>query len=119
MPARPPVLAASAPPPEALSNLRRPIRRIVASPLLVDWTGQTLPPPIASRALPLLDLHQLVMCRFYRRFRRHALDRLRVHVDDDVLSLHLGGVLGRRSGIAQHPAGDRDLLERGQDRVDA
>jgi hypothetical protein len=41
-----------------------------------------------------VDLDHLSVRPLDRIGRRHALDRLRVHVDDDVLGLHLGGFLG-------------------------
>src|SRR6266850_6134271 len=40
-----------------------------------------------------VDLDHFSVRPLDRIGRRHALDRLRVHVDDDVLGLHLGGFL--------------------------
>jgi hypothetical protein len=59
-----------------------------------------------------MDLDELCMGPFDRIGRRHALDGLRVHVDDDVLGLHLGCVLIGRPSIAPQPPGHRNLLER-------
>src|SRR6185437_12953997 len=65
-----------------------------------------------------VDLDHLSVRPLDRIGRRHALDRLRVHVDDDVLGLHLGGSLVGRSGIACQPSRDWYLLEGGEDRID-
>src|SRR6185437_14635428 len=46
--------------------------------------------PQRSRRSGAVDLHQFVVCRLHRRGGVHTLNRLRVHVDDDVLRLHLG-----------------------------
>ena len=59
-----------------------------------------------------MDLDELCMGPFDRIGRRHALDGLRVHVDDDVLGLHLGCILIGRPSIAPQPPGHRNLLER-------
>src|SRR5215475_2337017 len=59
-----------------------------------------------------IDLDELRMGPFDRIGGGHALDCLSVHVNDDVLGLHLGRFLIGWPSIARQPPGDRDLLER-------
>src|SRR6267378_3786575 len=47
-----------------------------------------------------VGLDDLRVCPLGRVLGRHALDRLRVHVDDDVLADHLGGLAVGRPGVA-------------------
>jgi hypothetical protein len=81
------------------------------------WPSASLHSPMAHGDVKrfgsaVIDLHELCMGPFDRIGRRHALDGLRVHVDDDVLGLHLGCFLIGRPGITCQPPGHRDLLER-------
>ena len=66
-----------------------------------------------------VDLDHLSVRPLDRIGRRHPLDRLRVHVYNDVLGLHLGGFLVGWSGIACQPSRDWNLLEGCEDRIDA
>src|SRR3990172_3707179 len=56
-----------------------------------------------NEASALVDLLQFPLGPLHGVFGLHALDRLRVHVDDDVLGVHLGRLGGRRSGVSEDP----------------
>src|SRR5258707_12753087 len=65
-----------------------------------------------------VDLGEFAMRPFDGFFRRHALDRLRVHVDNDILGHRFGrGAAGGTgmTGIARRDLPDR--LERQHDRI--
>src|SRR5438128_4448492 len=49
----------------------------------------------------LVDLLELALGPFHRVFGLHALNGLRVHVDDDVLGVRLGGLGRRWSGMPE------------------
>src|SRR6266481_6533801 len=74
---------------------------------------------IRSRLRSGVDLHELVMSPFYRVFGRCALDRLRIHVDDDVFGFDFGSLAVRASSKAFETADARQILERAQHRIDA
>src|SRR5262249_34971619 len=78
-------------------------------------------PPFAGatgRIWLRVNLRHLVMRPFYRVPRRHAPDRLGVHVDHAVLGDDLGSLAVGRPGIAGEPADLWQVAERQQDRVD-
>src|SRR5579883_731347 len=114
------------------AQTRRPPASQLSPPPASAGASATMRPPatpISTRSPPAtraflrisstsgVDFHQLAMRPGDGVLRLHALHRLGVHVDDDVLGLHLGGLARGRPGIAEQPAGDRDHLERGQHRI--
>src|SRR5437016_3656461 len=103
MPASPPVAAANAPPPESCNARRR-----------VTCAMSSLPQISVTRSG--VDLDQFVMRPLDRLLGGHALDRLRVHVDDDVLGDDLGGLAVGWPGMADEPADLGQIAERQQDR---
>src|SRR5580704_6919990 len=115
MPARPPVEAAAAPAPDS-ANARRRVMRVMCNPPDCVARGPTVSvgsePGIAL--LGAVDLGQLVMRPFDGILGCHALDRLRVHVDDDVLGDDLGRLLVRGPGIAGEASLLRHIFERRQ-----
>src|SRR6266478_4244510 len=73
------------------------------------------PSPVRSGRLSLVDLLQLGLGPFHRVLGAHALDRLGVHVGDDVLGERFRRLGRRRAGVAEQPrvAGGRaEHLER-------
>src|SRR6516164_6766491 len=62
-------------------------------------------------------LDDLVMSPLHRRLGRHALNRLGVHIGDDVLGHHFGGLAIGRSRISWQPTERWDVAEREQDRI--
>src|SRR5947208_239358 len=71
----------------------------------------------SSRGKSDVNLAQLTGCPPYGVLRRHALHRLGVHVDDDVLAQHLAGFAIRRPGIAGELSGAAGIAERQHDRI--
>src|SRR5215813_1870279 len=74
-------------------------------------------PPCARRAgdggliRSRVGLDDLVMSPLGGFLRRHALNRLRIHVSDDVFRHHLGGLAVGRSGVARQPPERRYVAE--------
>src|SRR5215468_7898487 len=65
-----------------------------------------------------VSLDDLIMRPFHCVLGRHALDRLRIHVRDDVFGHHFGGLAIGRPRISCQPTEWRDIAERQQDRID-
>src|SRR5882724_1130594 len=65
-----------------------------------------------------VSLDYLIKRPFHRVLGRHALDRLRIHVRDDVFGYHFGGLAIGRPRISWQPAEWRDIAEWQQDRID-
>src|SRR6266446_1954082 len=103
--ASPPVPAETAPAPENCSTRRRVTCVIARLPRFLDPSSG-------------VDLHELVMRPFDRLLGRRTLDRLRVHVDHDVLGFDFGRVTSGQSGITFQPAYARQILERQHHRID-
>src|SRR6185369_6550888 len=82
------VACPTSPRPPAIGRMRRPSL----------MTG----PPSRSR-LRAVDLFQLGLGPLHRFLGRHALDGLRVHVDDDVLRIGLGGLRVRGASPSEEP----------------
>ena len=114
-------------------RLRARLRCVAAAPAFKDAGGDVpilpltgaLTAPTGRRQVsavdlpaPDVDLGGLAVRPLGRFLGRHALDRLRVHVDDDVLAHHLGRLAVGRPGIADQPALGRQVVERLQHRID-
>src|SRR5262252_10457823 len=74
------------------------------------WSAIALRAPTDAAVLGV-GLLQLTLGPLRRIFRLHALDRLRVHVHEDVLDERLGRLAARRARIAGPAAVLRRLLE--------
>src|SRR5215471_2091519 len=59
---------------------------------------------ISCRSSSAVDRLQFTLCPLDNVLRRHALDRLCVHVDDDVFGEHFSRLLAGRSRIARRLA---------------
>src|SRR6266850_6935945 len=70
-----------------------------------------------SRLRSGVDLHELVMSPFYGLFGSHALDRLRIHVDDDVFGFDFGSIAVRATGKAFEAADAWQIPERAHHRI--
>src|SRR5262245_28813482 len=64
-----------------------------------------------------IDLLEFALRPFDRLLGRHALDRLGVHVDDDVFRVHLAGLGRGRPFVAEQPEGPGRRPVRQHDRV--
>src|SRR5262249_7393476 len=78
----------------------------------------TAPGQYCQQRVTRVDLDELPMGPLHRILGSHALDRLSIHVDDDVLGDDLGCVAVRRSGVANQTAGAWQIPEWTQHRVD-
>src|SRR2546422_2753059 len=74
-------------------------------------------PRLESR--PVVDLANLFMRPRHRGFGRHALDCLGVHVGDDVLGQHLGGLPVRQPGVARRETDAPGQLDRKSTRLNS
>jgi hypothetical protein len=82
----------------AVANVGRPGRRrtpVKLSTPLLRWT---------TCRSAYVNLGGLIMGPFHRVLGRHALDRLGIHVRDDVFGHHFGGLAIGRPGISCQPA---------------
>src|SRR5262245_38538870 len=79
------------------------VARMLASPAPVMPTNvrRSNPWSCAVMRLSLVDFLELGLGPLHRVLRLRALDGLRVHVDDDVLRVRLGGLRGRRAGMPE------------------
>src|SRR5215216_3682558 len=132
MPASPPVPAAAIPAPDNCKTRRRSMRVIRVSPcdclsvipakaaIQEHHGGCSWTPTFAGVTISVstIDLHQFAMRPLDGVLGRHALDRLCIHVDDDVLGPDLGRLAIGCPGIAVEPAEAGQVLEWQQHRVD-
>src|SRR5690242_9892429 len=82
----------------------RCVARMPAIPVHVRNVRRSIGPlPPAWTALTLVDALELRFRRLHGLLGRCALHGLRVHVRDDVLREHLGGLGRRRSRVAEQP----------------
>src|SRR5712664_2912447 len=65
------------------------------------WAGFAASKTLLGAAI---DLAHFARGPLHSFLRRHALHALRVHVGDDVLRQHLGGLAVRRPGVARREA---------------
>src|SRR5216683_224706 len=114
MPSRP--AAAVAP---TAADPARNVRRLTAGErVLVLRSGVVIDPssgpPVGPRRSGLVDLLELALSPLDGVLGLHALDRLGVHVDDDVLRERLGGLAGGRPRVAE----DAGISRRGAEQLE-
>src|SRR5262245_35012775 len=89
--------------------------RIPAIPVSCRNLRRSIGPSLRRTALTFVNLLQLCVGPLHGVLRGHALDGLGIHVGDDVLREHLGGVCRRRPPEAEQPrvaSGGAEHLER-------
>src|SRR5262249_12709229 len=111
-------IAAIPPDAESFRTLRRAIRAMISSHPFSCRAVAPHDPATPPRTASGVGLDAFAVGPLGRLLGRHALDRLGVHVDDDVLADHLGRLAVGRPGIACQPAEHRQVLERLQHRID-